>query len=239
MKPFTIKRVQSAIDKIFERLKDRFLGVHIHDKTIAITTDRPDLTLAGLMVAAAADDGARISREALTATLHVAASYLDSAKERAKAQIINEVLTAKDPGIALDAQLSAVWEKVTNDVVRIIDSEAQRARAVGGLEGIAMVNLQAGIEDPVVFFVVVRDIHCCGECKRLHVGPDGMTPLVYKLSEVGHGYHKKGDPDPKANGLHPHCRCTMCTLLPGYGFDASGRVKFIAVGHDEYAKQRL
>jgi hypothetical protein len=234
----TIKKIHAAIDKLFERLKDRVLGIHIHDKSIAITTTRPDLTLAGLATAAAAVDGARLSKPTLAATLHVASSYLDSAKERAKALIVNEVVTARDPEATLGGQLSEVWSKVTSDVERIVDSEAQRHKAIGTLEGISMINLQAGIEDPSVFFVIVRDQHVCSECKRLHMSDDGVTPRMYKLSEVGAGYHKKGDPNPKVAGLHPHCRCGMATMLPGYGFDGGGKVRFVAVGHDEFAQQR-
>jgi hypothetical protein len=74
-------------------------------------------------------------------------------------------------------------------------------------------------------------------CRRLHLLDNGKTPRVYKLSEVGHGYHKKGQDDPKLGGLHPHCRCTLVTLMPGFGFDKAGMVKYISRTHDEWAKQ--
>lgn len=238
MKPKTIKIIHEKVDALFERLKDRVLGVRLRDKQIAVTAEKPELTLAGLAVSAAAQEGARMSKQSLESMVHVAGSYIDSEKERAKALIVNAVDTADDPSAMLGGQLSAVWEKVTNNVTRIVDSEAQRARSLGGIEGITMLNLQAGVEDPVVFFVTVRDQHRCDECTRLHLLEDRMTPRVWKLSEVGTGYHKKGQPNPKACGLHPHCRCTPATLLPGWGFGPGGMVKFIAPGHDEYARQR-
>ena len=68
--------------------------------------------------------------------------------------------------------------------------------------------------------------------------PDGVTPRVWKLSEVGAGYHKKGDLNPKIAGLHPHCRCCLTSLLNGFGFNSSGMVTYIGKGHDEFAKQR-
>ena len=86
--------------------------------------------------------------------------------------------------------------------------------------------------------MTVRDQHRCDECTRLHMMPDGVTPKVWKLSDVGSGYHKKGQSQPKVGGLHPHCRCMLTHLLSGYGFDASGRVTYIAAGHDEYENQR-
>lgn len=79
--------------------------------------------------------------------------------------------------------------------------------------------------------------HNCSECKKLHLLPDEQTPRVWKMSEVGAGYHKKGDPAPKVGGLHPHDRCTIQTLPPGYGFEG-GRITYIGKDHDEFAKQR-
>ena len=241
MKKQTISRIHTALDKLFERIKDRFLGARLVDKTLTITTDRPDLTLVGLATAAAADDGARIRPKTLTGIINIAGSYLDSARERAKAELIHHVLAAEQAGkepAALSGQLAGVWEKVTNDVMRIADAETQRSRATGALEGIAMINLQAGIDDASVFFVVVRDGLRCKECTRLHLLPDETTPRVWKMSEVGTGYHKRGESNPKINGLHPHCRCSLATLMPGYGFDAAGMVSFVGKNHDEYASQR-
>lgn len=242
MKKQTISRIHAAIDSLFERIKARFLGVRLVDKTLTVTSDRPDLTLAGIATAAAADDGAKMSPKTLLGVVNIAGSYLDSARERAKAEVLHHVLSAEQEGQpssgALAGKLVDVWSKVTNDVMRIADTETQRSRATGTLEGITMLNLQAGIDDAMVFFVVVRDGLRCKECTRLHLMPDGVTPRVWKMSEVGTGYHKRGENNPKVNGLHPHCRCSLATLMPGYGFDAAGMVRFVGRGHNEYATQR-
>lgn len=238
----TTTRIHAAVDQLFERMKDKFLGARLVDKQLALTTDRPDLTLSGLAVSSAASEGAVMTPQSLNSLMHIAGSYLDAAKERAKAEVVASVaafkLAGADPDVALGGALSATWEKITNDVIRIVDTEAQRGRTLGAIEGITAINLAAGVEDPTMFFVVVRDGHRCSECTRLHLLDDGVTPRVWKMSEVGTGYHKKGDPNPKAHGLHPHCRCSPATLLPGYGFDASGMVKYITPGHDEFKKQR-
>ncbi len=242
MKNQTIGRIQDAIENLFERMKSRFLGVRLVDKTLTITADRPDLTLAGIATAAAADDGAKMSPKTLLGIVNIAGSYMDAAKERAKAEVIQYVLAAEQEGqptaSALAGKLTDVWSKVSRDVMRIADTETQRSRATGTLEGITMLNLQAGIDDPTVFFVVVRDGRRCSECTRLHLMPDGITPRVWKMSEVGTGYHTRGENNPKVNGLHPHCRCSLATLMPGYGFDASGMVRFVGRDHNEYANQR-
>jgi hypothetical protein len=67
--------------------------------------------------------------------------------------------------------------------------------------------------------------------------PDLVTPRVWKLSEIGFGYHKKGENNPKIAGLHPHCRCGLAFLAPGFGFKG-GQVSWIGEGHDEYKAQR-
>jgi hypothetical protein len=85
----------------------------------------------------------------------------------------------------LGGQLADVWGKTTNDVKRMIDTEATGARNMGTLEGIIGVNASEGIEDPMVYFVVVRDQHLCDECKRLHLLPDETTPRALVPQRAG------------------------------------------------------
>ena len=66
---------------------------------------------------------------------------------------------------------------------------------------------------------------------------DGKTPRVWKLDELSHGYNKKGEDSPSIGGLHPHCRCTLVTLMPGYGFSAGGFVQYKKAGYSEYNAQ--
>jgi hypothetical protein len=106
------------------------------------------------------------------------------------------------------------------------------------MDGVVGANAAVGVEDPVVFFVIVRDGNVCKECIRLHMMPDGTTPRLWYLSEVGHGYHKKGEETPKIGGLHPHCRCVMTTLMPGFGFNEGGFVKYISKDYNAIQEQR-
>jgi hypothetical protein len=121
----------------------------------------------------------------------------------------------------LRVHLDDVMKEMATHVEAIVDTEASNARNVSLMDGIVRINAARGIDDPVVYFVVVRDNVTCDECIKLHLLKDKRTPRVWKLSEVGQGYHKRGDDHPKIGGLHPHCRCTMVTLLPGFGFKAA------------------
>ncbi|WNM70317.1 hypothetical protein [Myxococcus phage Mx1] len=246
-----VKKIETAVDLLFDKAKARLLGPHMVDKRLDITFRR-ELSLPGLYEAAHQEEKGIPDKEQLESLLRVAENYLDATRLRAKSQVVNAVQAyvqdvAKvkkrgDPAPnvheVLGGELADLWGKVSSQVRRIVDTEAQNVRSVGVLDGVVRANASVGIEDPVVFFVVVRDQHLCDECKKLHLMPDKTTPRLWRLSEVGHDYHKRGEPQPKVAGLHPHCRCSMTTLLPGFGFDASGMVKWVKEGHDELASQR-
>lgn len=240
------RRVERAIEELFERIKARLLGPAMVGKGIVVSYQH-DLSLPGLFEAAAREEGTVHSQDTLDALMRIANNYLDAAKLRMKARVVNQINAslrdaslenrAVDFKTILGGKLSDVWKDTTNHIHSIVDSEAQQVRNMGSMEGLLKVAGAHGISDPTVYFVVVRDKDLCDECRRLHLMPNGKTPRVYRLSELGHGYHKKGEDDPKLGGLHPHCRCSLVLLMPGFGFDKGGMVKWIARDHDEYAKQ--
>lgn len=249
-----IKAIGTHVDKLFGHLKSVYLGTKIDnlggfDKRLAIG-HRRDLSLPGLYESSARDDGAVPSEDTYENLRSLAEGYIDAQHERTKAQVIKEVSAfladAKAKGVVTDlktvlgGKLADVFGKVTADVNKIIDTEAQNGRAMGTLEGITKINALSGIDDPTVYFVICRDNECCVECQTLHQlsGTLAGPPRVWKLSEVGAGYHKRGDGAPKVQGLHPHCRCSMATLLPGYGFNAAGMTAYIGPSHDEFMAQR-
>ena len=47
-----------------------------------------------------------------------------------------------------------------------------------------------------------------------------------------------GLPDPPPHAGHPNCRCSLTTVLPGYGFDSAGMLTYVGKDHDEYVNQR-
>ncbi len=245
-----IKTIHEAVDRLFDKVAARYLGLgaaQLGDKTITVAY-RPDLTLQSLYHAAAREERTKPNEESVDSLADIAKGYLDLTRQTTKMKVVRTVESflrdaqakGETPDVAtvLGGALTDIWEKTTYDVTKILDSEATRARNLGTLEGITKVNAAAGIEDPAVFFVVVRDAHRCEECTRVHLLPDGITPRVWKMSEVTAAYHVRGEDKPSWCGMHPHCRCTPATIMPGYGFDKSGMVTFIAHGHDELAKQR-
>lgn len=243
-----VKKIHAAVDKVFDRVLNRFLERPYGDKKIYIGAKPPRATLPSIYRAASASEHAKADELVLNNLLEVAEGFLNAQRERVKAHTVKTVQSVlheahladveTDLKTVLEGQLYDVFGRAEDGVKRILDTEASNARNTGSLDGIIKVNAFSGIEDPVVYFVVVRDNNLCDECKRLHLLDDGKTPRCWYLSELGHGYHKEGDGEPKIGGLHPHCRCTLVTLMPGYGFDGAGMVEWIGFDHNEIDSQR-
>ncbi len=239
-----IKLIRAAVDRAFDKAKARVLGPWSVPKQIAVGYNR-EWSLPGIFEQAAKEEGYIPDLQTLKQLLDIAGGYIDATRERTKTRVVHQVTSflkdAHMSGVKTDLPtvLGGALQDVMNESVvsmrRIIESETNNVKNVGILEGAIRVNATQGIKDPIVYFVSVNDESRCSECTRLHT-IDGSTPRLWKLSEVGHGYHTKGDPAPKIGGLHPNCRCTMATLMPGYGF-IGGRVTYITKDHDEYAKQ--
>lgn len=235
-------KIEDAVDDLFIKLKTRFLGPKYGSKKLYISFNR-EKSLPGLYEEANVGERGIPNKEELEQLLEVANNYLEAMRLKSRSQTITAIqkwlkTPNGDLNTALGGELYDLYGKLSSGVKRILDTESQNVRSVGSVDGIIRANIAAGIDDPLVFWVVVRDNSLCSECERLHLY-DGIKPRVWKLSEVESGYHKKGDKNPKISGLHPHCRCSMTTLLPGFGFNKSGFVTWISEGHDEYQSQKL
>lgn len=237
-----VDKIGAAVDSLFDKVKLRLLGPRLMPKRLYITYSR-EKSLPGLYEAAHIEERGIPDKEHLDQLLRTAGNYIDSLRHKAKAKTVVAVQAwMQKPGAdvhtVLGGELADLYGSLKSEVHRVVDSEAQNVRNVGAMEGIARANASMGIEDPWVFFVVVRDEHLCEECRKLHLMPDGVTPRLWRLSEIGHGYHERGEDHPKVGGLHPHCRCSMSTLMPGFGFDKVGMVVWKGDKHSESDKQR-
>jgi len=237
-----------AVDQHFDRISTWVLGPEFTklqgDKYVIVTSRPAEFTLAGIYRAAAADEGVKAGVDTVSTLAKVAQGYLDAQREVTKAKVLRAVNAwmIENPNASVETvlagELSGIMGDVKKAVVKIVDSEATVARNMGTIEGISKISQIAGVDDPSVFFVVVRDNDLCKECRRIHLMPDRVTPRVFRMSEVSAGLHDRGDDSPCVGGLHPHCRCTIANLLPGYGFDSLGRIRFVKLGHDEFSRQR-
>lgn len=245
-----INTLRSIVASLFDRARYRLLGKQSRKEDV-LKGKKPEhdelISIPGLFRVAAESESMTPNHQLNAAIGKVTENYLNVQQEAAAAQVINAVQTflsnaetghSTNVQEVLTSELDDIMGKVTSNVQRIVETETTKARNAGSLEAVSRISAAFGIEDPVVAFITVRDKDCCDECKRIHLLEDGVTPRVFKMSEVSHGYHKKGTNTPSVSGLHPHCRCCCVSILPGYGFDGAGGISFISIGHDEYKKQR-
>jgi hypothetical protein len=247
--PSSAKRlINSTVENLFDRMALNLLGdiPELRNKKVAFFSTSPNLGLANLFVQVLNRSPSQLEADILKGLLTTAHTYIESLKNKTKASIETEIDAyikdknlRKEPISELDIQKSIIdgLIKAKSHIKTIADTESTKTRNVAQTMQITRVAADMNVSDPNVMFICVHDNRLCDECQRLHLLGDGITPRVWKLTELGYGYHKKGDPNPKVGGLHPNERCTLTFLAPGYGF-SNGKVAYIGPGHDEYINQR-
>ena len=247
----TTRSIESMVDEAFDNAKEIFLGIPSPGKRLTITSNQ-SLNLPALFEAVSREDGGVPNVATLNSLITVASNYIESSRANTKAAIINQIQGFIDEGqfsedseaqlrAKIKESLNTILTKASEELTKIFDSEATKTRNFASLDGIVRVNAVQEVSDPVVFWIVTRggdDGHPCKECRKLHLMPDGVTPRLWRMSEVSMGYHKMGEDKPSICGEHPFCYCTLTTLLPGFGFGADGRVTYISDGYDALAEQR-
>lgn len=111
-----------------------------------------------------------------------------------------------------------IWNaKLQGEVVTILQGDAIYSNTKGG--------------DTNVFRRPAPD--ACNHCKRLYLGKDGITPKLFKLSElINNGTNvgmKVADWKPITGTTHPNCTCPIAVLPEGFGFDANGELEYKGV----------
>ena len=196
--------IDQKVEALFDKLKARYLGPNAYrgtDKRIVISVFHdPQLSLPGVLRSASALEGVRADVSTEDTLVKLARQYLDAAKERTKAQVLKSVTTflteAKLASVptsvetVLGGQLSKVMGDLTRQVHTILDAETSNAKNLGLMDGITRVNAHLGIEDAVVYYIVVHDNELCDECKRIHLLDDGVTPRLWRMSSISQGDHR-------------------------------------------------
>jgi hypothetical protein len=240
--------ISNHVNKLFDVLAFKLLGriPKLHNKPHLFDI-LGGLSLAHIFIQAMGNkEPNHFEKDVLRSILSSSFGYIESLKNKTSSNVVESidalVKEAKAKGTQVSEEqvnevFSSEMDKAKSHMKLIAEAETTKTRNMGHTMEIAEKAKQYGVEDPNVFFVVVRDASLCKECLRLHMLPDGNTPKVYKMSELSMGYHKRGDDRPSAAGAHPHCRCSLSQLPPGWGFK-NGFISFVSLEHDEYKKQR-
>lgn len=249
----TIKEIKKIIESKFDLFNLMLLGILPKDKKqidggkkMYFTTSKHK-NLIELFIDALDDKPNKAEEIVLKKILSGAKGYVDSLKEKTIARIIHDLdsyVTEQsqkkepiDKGV-FDSIINQNMKRSGNHFKMIANTESNRAVNYAVSLQIKKIAKDKKIDDPVVFFVVTIDDVTGPEEFVLHLLPDRKTPRVWKLSELSYGYHKKGDPNPSIGGLHVNCRCKLTVLMPGFGFDKDGKVRYVGPDHDEFKVQR-
>jgi hypothetical protein len=244
------EQIAAVVEDMFDNIALQFVGdiPKLKNKKKLVISSKRNFGLAQLFVQAMQNKTPNeIEQDVLKSLLESAYGYVESLKNRTKSNVTERIdgvireakLNDRKPDEQeIRAILAEELNKARSHMKAIAESEATKLRNLGTMMDISRVASSLGDEDPTVFFVVVKDGVTCKECVRLHLMPDQITPRLWKFSELKQGYHKRGESNPSAFGLHPHCRCTLTYLSAGFGFDMHGKVSSQSEDYSSYKKQR-
>jgi hypothetical protein len=242
--------IEAMIKNRFDSISMKFLGMvpkKPKDKIVTFSTSSEPNMISLFLQALGSKQPNAIEEQTLKTMLRVSNGYLDALRDRTAAKIMHEIESQitnaslkneKASTKKIDKIINKEMGRAGSHLKLIVNSESNKAANTGTALQISRMAEQKGEDDPTVFFIVTIDDVTGPEEFVLHLLPDGKTPRVWKLSELGAEYHKVGDPNPKLPGLHPNCRCKLTYMAPGWGFSSEGKVKFIGLDHDEFKHQR-
>lgn len=164
-------------------------------------------------------------------------------KNLEEGRLVSEAL--KDTGMDANKMRKELQGKIDNWEYRwrtVVATEINRASNWGAMDAIIHNNKGMAPEQITVYKQGNKPGHgACKYCSKFWYLEDGVTPRVYKLSELmanGSNIGKKAkDWLPTIDSTHPQESHMIRELAPGYGF-VGGTVEHIGKDHDEYKKQR-
>jgi len=123
---------------------------------------------------------------------------------------------------------------LARDWSRIASTETTNIINTGMTDKIIKINPDKSAKEIFVYKRVINDAALCPYCRKLHLKDDGVTPRVYRLSDVlanGSNIGKKQkDWQMVIGAVHPHCRCQLVQIPSGYYFNKEGKLEFIGEG---------
>jgi len=245
MKSKTTNAIIDIVDDLFAKMSKSFLGFDPKSKTLdGGGRNLISIFMTGLNTTSPTSE----EKDILKTSLRITEAYIDGLKSRTQTRILDKINSEVESYSSRSEQLSLnkireimgkEFSLAGNNFKIAINSEANKIRNLSTAMKIEKLSTAKGIKDPYVFWVVTLDEKTADKPeKTLHLIPGTTTPRVWRLSEIKHEFWKKGMEQTSIYGGHPHCRCVLTYMAPGWGFDAKGKVKYRGRGHDEYSFQK-
>lgn len=165
----------------------------------------------------------RITSSVVTMTIQSDLTMWETIKD-----VIPSALENNTPRHRVIQQLRDKTQDLNRDWHRVAHSEMWNAKLQGEAE--AIVNNESPLSKQGVDTLVYKKPahNACSKCKQLYLTKDGVTPRVFKLSELlanGDNYGKRqSDWVPTLGILHPNCMCPLNVMPPGTKFDSQGNL---------------
>lgn len=163
-------------------------------------------------------------------------------KTAVKEELPKSILENKSAS-AIKQSLKDKTGDLAKDWDRVVRTELAEVHNLGALDAI-IENNKDKIPEEIFCYRVGPDAHdsrTCGFCKRFWFMGDGVTPRVYKLSElIENGTNigrKSKDWLPTVGNTHPNERHLLLELPAGWGFK-NGKLSYVRPGHSEYERQK-
>jgi len=237
-------KISSVIDTLFSEMTRSFLGFNPKDKKISKQHNNlVKLFLTGL----GTENINSEERDILKAVLSSTYDYIDSIRLKTRARVNSRLnglesdYKKREMPISANKIRTIIGEELTtagNSMLLTVNAEATKIRNLSTAMKIEKIGLGKGIKDPYVFFIVTLDGKTAESPeKTLHLIKGTTIPRIWKLSDIKGGHYIKGEKKP-AFLPHPFCRCVLTPMMPGWGFDDKGKIKYKGVKHDEYLYQK-
>ncbi len=217
-------KITEQITKFVQLVKDRLTG-------------NSPASLKALYLEAAKEEGSFYpDLTSLEVVMDSTNHYLDGFKVKTVTSVLNAIESGEDADQALQESL----DKARSQLSTVIATQTQSVKNIGALNGIFNIATLKGVDDPVIYWSGPNDSTTCEVCSDLYFLPNGITPRVWKVSELSSGfYNRKHDHTPSIHSAHPNCRHTPSLILTGFGFkDGTNLLVWIGDNHSELDHQR-
>jgi hypothetical protein len=127
----------------------------------------------------------------------------------------------------------------------IVKTELNNASNWGSIDAILHNNKHKNPEDLYVFKAgrPTSDPRICKFCVKFWFTEDGVTPRVYRMSELiakGSNIGRKAAEWTETVGsTHPNCSHHLIEMRPGYGFDDKGNLEYKSKTHNQHTHQKF
>lgn len=166
----------------------------------------------------------------LTSSIITMAIQSDITMYSAVKEIVPEALENNTPRYKVIQQLREKTGDMYRDWHRVAHTEMWNAKLQGEAE--AIINNESPLSKDGADTLVYKKPawNACPMCKKLYLMPDGVTPRVFKMSELlknGTNYGKKqADWQPTVGVLHPSCMCPINVMPKNTEFDQQGNLVY-------------